>query len=237
MEDTNITGQSMHASGGFGALNSFNKDRSPGPDGWTVEFFLHFFDLVGTDLLDLVEESRLRGRIIGTLNSTFLTLIPKENNPSTFGDYRTIALCNLCYKLITKIIANRIKPILSRTLSGEQLGFLKGRQILDAIGTTQECLHNIKAKKSKALILKLDLKKAFDCIDWDFLRLILTQSGFSQSSIRWIMCGSDNCKFFSPGEWRNFPLLSQWQRFEAGLPTLPIIVHTGHGRPITTSKK
>jgi hypothetical protein len=63
--------------------------------------------------------------------------------------------------MITKIIANRIKPLLSRALSSEQLGFLKGRQILDTIGTAQECLHNIKAKNSKALILKLDLKKSF----------------------------------------------------------------------------
>jgi hypothetical protein len=131
------------------------------------------------ELLDLVEDSRLRGRVLGSINSTFLTLIPKENNPTSFDDYRSISLCNLCYKLITKIIANRLKPVISRSLSCEQLGFLKGRQILDAIGTAQECLHSIKAKKSKALILKLDLKKAFDCIDWDFLRLILVQSGFS----------------------------------------------------------
>jgi hypothetical protein len=129
------------------ALASFNKDRSPGPDGWTVEFFLHHFDLVGPDLLELVEDSRLHGKIIGALNSTFITLIPKENNPSTFGDYRPISLCNLCYKLVTKIIANRLKPILSRALSEEQLGFLKGRQILDTIGTTHECLHSIKVKK------------------------------------------------------------------------------------------
>jgi hypothetical protein len=110
------------------ALKSFTKDKIPGPDGWTVEFYLHFFDLVGVDLLELVEDSRLRGKVTGALNSTFLTLIPKENNPISFGDYRPITLCNLCYKLISKIIANRIKPILSRTLSGEQLGFLKGRK-------------------------------------------------------------------------------------------------------------
>jgi hypothetical protein len=169
------------------ALKSFSKDKSPGPDGWTVEFYLHFFDLVGTELLELVEDSRLHGKVSGALNSTFLTLIPKENHPITFDDYRPIALCNLCYKLISKIITNRIKPILSRSLSGEQLGFLKGRQILDAIGTAQECLHNINHKNSRALILKLDLKKSFDCIDWDFLRLILIQTGFNQTTLNWIM--------------------------------------------------
>jgi hypothetical protein len=65
-------------------LKSFAKDKSPGLDGWTVEFFIHFFDLVGDDLLALVEDSRLRGSMINSLNATFLTLIPKVNNPSSF---------------------------------------------------------------------------------------------------------------------------------------------------------
>jgi hypothetical protein len=117
----------------------------------------------------MVEESRRMGNIPGCLNSTFLALIPKENNPTTFGDYRPISLCNLCYKLISKVIANRIKPIMSCNLSEEQLGFLKGRRIQDAIGTTHECLHSISKKKTKSMILKLDLRKAYDCIDWDLL--------------------------------------------------------------------
>jgi hypothetical protein len=94
-----------------------------------------------------VEESRTRGEVIKQLNSTFIALIPKANHPNKFFDFRPIALCNLCYKIITKIIERRIHPILSRALSEEQLGFLKGRQILDAIGTAQECLHSIKDKK------------------------------------------------------------------------------------------
>jgi len=141
------------------SLASFNKDKSPGPDDWTVEFFLYHFDPVGLNLLELVEDSRLHGKIIGSLNSTFITLIPKENNPSTFGDYRPISLCNLCYKLVTKIIANQLKPILSRALSEEQLCFLKGRQILDTIGTTHECLHSIKVKKIQSHHPKMRPKK------------------------------------------------------------------------------
>jgi hypothetical protein len=97
----------------------FKHDKSLGPDGWTVEFFIQFFDLVWGDLIEMVEESRLRGFITGGLNSTFLALIPKVNKLLTFGDYRPISLCNLCYKVISKIIANMIKPILSRSLSAE----------------------------------------------------------------------------------------------------------------------
>jgi hypothetical protein len=65
-------------------LKGFTKDKIPGPDGWTVEFFLHFFELVGDDLLGMVEESRLNGEVIKSLNSTFIVLIPKENNPANF---------------------------------------------------------------------------------------------------------------------------------------------------------
>jgi hypothetical protein len=97
----------------------------------------------------MVEETRSSGHIAGSLNSTFLALIPKVNKPVNFGDFRPISLCNLVYKVISKVIVVRIKPILSKALSAEQLGFLEGRQIHDAIGTTHECLHSIKKKNSK----------------------------------------------------------------------------------------
>ena len=134
-------------------------EKIPDLDGWTVEFYIQFFDLVGEDLLEAIEDSKKRGEVIKYINSTFLSLIPKVNKPTYFDDFRPIALCNMCYKTIAKLIANRIGPIMSRSLYDEKLGFLKGRRILDTIGTAQECLHSIKEKKLKAMILKLDLKK------------------------------------------------------------------------------
>lgn len=176
-------------------LLHFKKERSPGPDGWTTEFFIHFFELAGEDLLKMVEDSRLKGKIAGGLNSTFLVLIPKENNPHSFNDFRPIALCNLVYKVIAKVISNRIKPFLAFSLSERQLGFLKGRRIQDAIGAAHECIHSTKQKNQKALILKLDLKKAFDCIDWEFLRLILHAAGFGALLTNWILACVTNANF------------------------------------------
>jgi hypothetical protein len=143
-----------------------------------VNFFTFFFDLVGEDLLEMVEESIRLGNIIGSLNSTFLTLILKANKPASFDDFRPISLCNLCYKVISKIIVNWTKPYLSISLSKEQLGFLKGRRIQDAIVTTHESLHSIKKKILKSLVLKLDLREAYGCIDWANLGLILLKVGF-----------------------------------------------------------
>jgi hypothetical protein len=103
-------------------LKSFAKDKSPRPDGWTVEFLIHYFDIFGADLLELVEDSRIHGFVNKSLNVTFMTLIPKVNNPTSFGDFRPIALCNLCYMMISKVIENMITHVLSRMSSEEQLG-------------------------------------------------------------------------------------------------------------------
>jgi hypothetical protein len=122
---------------------------------------------VGSDLLEMVEDLRRKGHLCRGINSIFLALFPKVNKPVSFDDYRPISLCNLIYKVISKIRANQIKSILSKCLSSEQLGFLKGRRIQDAIGTAHEILHSIKKKNLKSLVLKLDLKKSYDSIDWE----------------------------------------------------------------------
>ena len=98
-------------------LKSFKKDKSPGPDGWPVEFYLDFLDILGNDLLQLVDSSRMEGRVVPSLNSTFIALIPKKEKPLTFADFRPISLCNLVYKLISKVVALRLKPFLDKFIS------------------------------------------------------------------------------------------------------------------------
>jgi hypothetical protein len=95
--------------------------------------------------------------------------------------------------VISKILANQIKPILARCLSAEQLGFLKGRRIHDAIVAAHESPHRIKKKNLKSLVLKLDLKKAYDNIDWEYLRLILLTVGFGIRLM--IMCCVTSANF------------------------------------------
>ena len=146
-------------------MKSFEKDKSPGPNGCPVEFFLGFFDLVGGDLLPVVESSRVSRRVDNSLNSTFISLIPKEEKPLSFADFRPISLCNLVYKLISKIAALRLKPFLDKSISPEQFGFLRHMQIVEPIGITHKALHTLKTKKNSALVLKLDLVKAFDRVN------------------------------------------------------------------------
>ena len=152
-----------------------------------MEFYLHFFDLLGPSLVHLVETSRSCGIVTTALNSTFIALIPKVDCPTYFGDFRPISLCNLCYKLIAKVAATRLKPYLDSHISPQQFGFLKNRLIQEPVAITQEVLHSVKIKKQSTLILKLDLTKAFDRVNWTFIRLILIQIGIPLVGVNWIL--------------------------------------------------
>lgn len=114
-------------------LRAFKKDKSPGPDGWPVEFFLTFFDVVVEELCSVAEQARIEGKVTRAINSTFLTLIPKCDKPTSFADFRPISLCNMVYKIISKVTSLRLKPILNPTISTQQFRFLKDRHITNLL--------------------------------------------------------------------------------------------------------
>lgn len=129
------------------------------------------------------------------LNSTFITLIPKVDKPSTFDDFKPISLCNYIYKINAKIIVDRVRPILSLHISQEQFSFLQNRQIHEVVGTGQELLHNVHLKKLKGMIMKVDLLKSFDTANWIYIQISLTQLGFPYTFIKWIMSCITNATY------------------------------------------
>ena len=91
------------------ALKIFVKDKSPSLDECPAKFFLMFVDILGKDLLEIDEFPRTKKFMLGGINATFLALIPKKEIPVSFGSFKPISLCNLIYKLVTKIIALKLK--------------------------------------------------------------------------------------------------------------------------------
>ena len=142
-----------------------------------MELYLQFFDIMGMELVAIIEETRVTGNNLENLNTTILTLVPKVDPPSNFGESQPIAMCNILYNLITKIISNQIKVVLGNTILSEKFGFHFGRKIMDASGIVQETLHSIKLKKLSAMILTLDLEKEYDKFDPSFLHMILVHFG------------------------------------------------------------
>lgn len=139
------------------------------------------------DLVGMVQEARVMGHISRSINSTFITLIPKKSNTESFMDYMPISLCNIVYKSISKITAECIKGILSRHISREQSRFLHNRLMHGAVAIAQETIHSIYTKMMEALVMKHDLYKTYHSLDWAFLRLTLLKIGLSNPIIEWIM--------------------------------------------------
>jgi len=168
------------------AVHQLKAGKAPGPDGFTSNFFHHFWDLDKWEVWQVVEELRTLRWMYPGLNATFIALIPKEEESSTPDKFRPIALCNIIYKIVSKVIASRLKPLLPLLISPEQTGYVEGRQITDGIILTHEIIHSLKHTKKPSMLLKLDLSKAFDSISWEYLQKVLQAFGFAPSWIRWI---------------------------------------------------
>jgi hypothetical protein len=125
----------------------------------------------------VVQESQSSSKVLGSLNKIFIALIPKKTESISFEDFLPISYCNLIYNLISKIIANKLKPILSGIILEERFVFLFKRQFHDAVSLAKEASHSIKALKIPSIVLNLDLLKAHDKVNWTFLRLGLIQLG------------------------------------------------------------
>jgi hypothetical protein len=169
------------------ALQETPKGKAPGPDGFTSDFFHHCWPLIRTEVWEILEDSRATGQILQALNATFITLVPKEGQAHHPKQFRPIALCNVIYKLLTKVIARRLKPILPTIISPEQSGYVEGRQILDNIILAHEVIHSLQKTKTPGMLLKLDLSKAFDKISWEYMQAMLLAFGFDQGWVTWIV--------------------------------------------------
>lgn len=130
----------------------------------------------------MVDSFFSQGTFDPELNKTHITLIPKVANPESITQYKPISLCNFSYKIIAKVLANRFKPLLPNIISQEQSAFFSDRQIQDNIFIVQEVLHQLRVRKRQKhfqAVLKFDMQKAFDRVEWDFLCDYLLKLGFS----------------------------------------------------------
>nr|GEW43820.1 hypothetical protein [Tanacetum cinerariifolium] len=170
------------------AMFAMGNDKSPGPDGYSAAFFKEAWDIVEKNVIDAVSEFFINGKILKKLNHTIIALFPKVKSLARVNDYRLISCCNVIFKCISKIIANRIKDNLKVIVSSNQLAFVPGRNISDNILLTQDLMHNYHLNRgTPRCAFKVDIQKTYDTVDWDFLQMILVGFGFHPRMITWIM--------------------------------------------------
>ena len=169
------------------ALFHIGNNKAPGPDGFSSKFFKASWDVIGKDLLIAVHNFFYRGHLLKELNHTLICLLPKVPNASSVSDFRPIACCNVVYKCISKVIVGRIKPYLDKLISKAQSAFIPGRRIVDNILMAHELVVGYQTQSGPPrCALKIDLRKAFDMVDWRYLTNMLTGLGFHPVLIKWI---------------------------------------------------
>ena len=170
------------------SLFGIDNDKAPGPDGFSSLFFKKCWGIVGTDFCLAIKDFFSSGCLLKQINHSVIALIPKSANACTPSEFRPIACCNVIYKVISKLISGRLALALKKIVSPSQNAFLGGRKMSDSIHLIQELLRSYSRKRATPrCMLKVDFKKAFDSIQWNFIKNVLLQLGFPTSFVGLIM--------------------------------------------------
>ena len=178
------------------AISGFNGDKAPGPDGFPLAFWSFSWEFVKYEVLGFFREFFEHNQFVKSLNATFLVLVPKGRTVEDLKDLRPISLVGSLYKILSKVLANRIKRVMGLIISQSQNAFVEGRQILNAVLIANEAVDSILRKKEKGILCKLDIEKAYAHIRWDFLLQIMERMGFGSKWISWIKWCISTASFF-----------------------------------------
>nr|GEW23415.1 RNA-directed DNA polymerase, eukaryota, reverse transcriptase zinc-binding domain protein [Tanacetum cinerariifolium] len=179
-------------------------DKAPGPDGYTFSFYRHFWSTIEKDVFATVQYFFNHDDIPKGCNSTFFTLILKISGANMVKDFRPISLIGSFYKIIAKVLTNRLVRVLGDIVNEVQSAFIANRQILDGPFIVNEVIQWCKKKKKHALIFKVDFEKAYDSVRWDYLDDVLDKFGFGIKWRGWIQ----NCLRSSRGLYTGIRLSS-----------------------------
>ena len=170
----------------YEALSQMQTNKSPGADGFPVEFYRRFWSLLGNDLVDVLNYSYEHGTLSDSQKQGIIRLLYKKDDPLLLKNWHPISLLNTDYKICTKVLANRLTKVLSVILSEDQTCGVPGRSIYENLFLLRDTLDYIDHKQVSAALISLDQEKAFDRVNHGFLQRVLSRFNFGPSFRQWV---------------------------------------------------
>lgn len=168
-------------------LFKLNPNKAPGPDGLTSGFYKAAWGTLGAEVIVSIGNFFQSAFLPASTNATILTLVPKKPGASKIVDYRPISCLNTLYKVVSKLLVSRLKPVLSSLILPNQTAFVEDRLLLENTILASEIVNNYhKENGPKRITFKVDIKKAFDTISWEFIFNCLQGLNFPGQFMRWL---------------------------------------------------
>ncbi|RVW70916.1 Transposon TX1 uncharacterized 149 kDa protein [Vitis vinifera] len=146
----------------FKAIFQMDRDKAPGPDGFTIAVFQDCWEVIKKDLVRVFAEFHRSGIINQSTNASFIVLLPKKSMSRRISDFRPISLITSLYKIIAKVLAGRLRGVLHETIHSTQGSFIQGRQILDAVLIANKIVDEKRRSGEEGVVFKIDFEKAYD---------------------------------------------------------------------------
>ena len=164
-------------------IAGLNGEKAPGADGFPITFWSFSLEFVKDEVMEVLKEFYEKKKFVRSLNATFLVLILKKGNVEDIKDYMPISLLGSLYKILAKVLANRLRRVLDKVISPSQNAFVEGSQILDAALIANEAVDSMFRRNDGGVVCKLDIEKAYDHVNWEYVLEVMRRMGFGQ---RWL---------------------------------------------------
>jgi hypothetical protein len=202
-------GRSLTSQELLAAAKKMAKDRSPGPDGINVAFYIKFWPILGEEFTEMLAQALRNGRLPQGMTKSLISLIPKSGELEDLGNWRPITLLNTSYKILAKALQLRLQPMLAEVIDPDKTAFIPMRNILDNVLLIHETIDYAKRSNQDLVFLKLDYRKAFDRVEWDFLFACLQRFGLAGQFIdliKLLFTGASASVSINRGQTKSFPL-------------------------------
>ncbi|CAK8578049.1 unnamed protein product [Lathyrus sativus] len=168
------------------AVFSCDGNKCPGTDGFNFSFIKSCWEILGEDFSNCILEFFNTGYLPKSFASSFISLVPKTKNTQHFEDFRPITLVSCVLKVISKMLASKLRKVIHKIISPSQTAFIPERQIYDGVLLANEVADFAKRSKMGCFFFKVDFAKAYDCVDWFYLDALLVKMGFGIKWMKWI---------------------------------------------------